>query len=127
MSTLARHFGVSSKVINIQLQCEGLEPLTLLESTPLLASRYGWRAEYNAAQTAAATPKPPARLVRRVQHGYAMGKLGASVLARLLHRPEVEIVAELDDIGIRPTPPTRKRTDLESLRSHTRDTAGVVA
>jgi Zn-dependent peptidase ImmA (M78 family) len=127
MSTLSRHFGVSSAVINIQLRCEGLEVLDPLESTPVLASRYGWRAEYNAAQTAAAIPKPPARLVRRAQLGYGQGKLGASVLARLLHQSEGEVVAELDSIGVHPAPKARKRNDLESLRSPRTDTAGVVA
>lgn len=94
VSLLARYFAVTPEVIKIQLERMRLRGDVAVPSTPVLASRYGWRAEYEAMQVAARRPRPPRRLVRRATEAYAAGRLGVAVLARLEGRPASEIEAE---------------------------------
>lgn len=115
LGLLARYFGVSAKVIAIQLKGLQLygsaEPL----ATPALASRYGWRREYDTSQQAARMPRPPLRLVRRAQAGYQAGRVGLPVLAMLTGRSESDVLAELNESGISPRRYERKRLNLDAL------------
>nr|WP_280791011.1 ImmA/IrrE family metallo-endopeptidase [Blastococcus sp. TF02A_35] len=91
---LARYFGVTPEVVRIQLERMGLRPAPAVPSTPVMASRYGWRAEYEATQAAARRPRPPRRLARRAADAYARGLLGAAVLADLEGRTVAEVEAD---------------------------------
>lgn len=94
VSLMARYFGVTAEVVRIQVERMGLRTLASVPTTPVLASRYGWRAEYEAAQDAARRPRPPRRLAQRAAEAFARGLLGATVLAELEGRSVAEVEAE---------------------------------
>lgn len=96
ISLLAKYFGVATEVVKIQLERMRLRGDVAVPSTPTLATRYGWRSEYDVAQRVAQQPKPPRRLVQRATVAFARGLLGARVLADLQGRTIEQIEAEKD-------------------------------
>jgi len=97
LSLLTRYFAVSPMVVKIQLErmSLALAPAGALPTTAALATRHGWRAEYEAEQTAARVPRTPRRLTERATVAFARGQLAASTLAHLEGRAVGDIEAEL--------------------------------
>lgn len=97
LSLLTRYFAVSPMVVKIQLErmSLALAPAGALPTTAALATRHGWRAEYEAEQTAARIPRTPRRLTERATVAFARGQLAASTLAHLEGRAVGDIEAEL--------------------------------
>ncbi len=97
LSLLTRYFAVSPMVVKIQLErmSLALAPAGALPTTAALATRHGWRAEYEAEQTAARVPRTPRRLTERATVAFARGQLAATTLAHLEGRAVGDIEAEL--------------------------------
>jgi len=97
LSLLTRYFAVSPMVVKIQLDrmSLALAHAGALPTTAALATRHGWRAEYEAEQTAARVPRTPRRLTERATVAFARGQLAASTLAHLEGRAVADIEAEL--------------------------------
>ena len=110
---LARHFGVSAHTVGIQLERAKLVPVGHWPSTPVLASKYGWRQEYQASQAVARQPRPPRRLVQRATVAFAQGDLGARILADLEGRAVDEVEAELAFLQV--DVPARKPARIASI------------
>lgn len=110
VSLLARHFGVSTHTVGIQLERAKLVPGGQWPSTPVLASKYGWRQEYEASQAVAHQPRPPRRLVQRATVAFAQGDLGARILADLQGRAVEDVEAELAflRVDVPPRKPARR-------------------
>jgi Zn-dependent peptidase ImmA (M78 family)/transcriptional regulator with XRE-family HTH domain len=98
ISLMSRFFGVTAEVVRIQLERMGVPTVPTVPSTPALASRFGWRAEYEATQAAARRPRPPRRLAQRAAQAYAHGRLGATVLAELEGRTVAEVEADREQL-----------------------------
>lgn len=99
LSLLTRYFAVSPMVVKIQLErmslALALAPAGALPTAAALATRHGWRAEYEAKQTAARVPRTPRRLTERATVAFARGQLAATTLAHLEGRAVGDIEAEL--------------------------------
>ncbi len=97
LSLLTRYFAVSPMVVKIQLErmSLALAPAGALPTAAALATRHGWRAEYEATQTAARVPRTPRRLTERATVAFARGQLAATTLAHLEGRAVGDIEAEL--------------------------------
>jgi Zn-dependent peptidase ImmA (M78 family)/DNA-binding XRE family transcriptional regulator len=97
LSLLTRYFAVSPMVVKIQLKrmSLALAPAGALPTAAALATRHGWRAEYEAKQTAARVPRTPRRLTERATVAFARGQLAATTLAHLEGRAVGDIEAEL--------------------------------
>lgn len=118
LALIARHFGVSPKAAQIQLDRMGLLPddlkTTDLPSGRRWAYRYGWGPQYDNDQAAAHQPRAPRRILERATQAYRAGKLGVNVLAKLQDRsvPQVEQALAEDDVVARPTV---RRADVAGL------------
>lgn len=115
VSDLVQEFGVSPQIAAIQLrqakaisndECSTFSGF----SAGRLATRYGWRNQYDAMATDSARPRAPQSLMARAAEGYRRGVLDANELARWygttpdtvredLGEPEAD--ANLDDWGWR--------------------------
>jgi len=117
VSLLARYFGVSTEVVKIQLERMGRRAAEPVQSTPVSAARYGWRAEYDAAQVSAHRPRPPRRLAQRAASAYARGLVGAAAVAKLDGRAVADVEAELAELRVATAPQTRTggRVSVDSL------------
>ena len=82
----------------------------MIPVTPVLASKYGWRQEYEAWQAVAHQPRPPRRLVRRATVAFVQGDLGARILADLQGRAVDDVEAELAflQVDVPPRKPARR-------------------
>jgi Zn-dependent peptidase ImmA (M78 family)/transcriptional regulator with XRE-family HTH domain len=100
LAGLTRYFSVSSGAMRIQLCRMNKWPdAQVAVGTPVLASRYGWLAEYRAKQAAAEREQAPRRLIERALRACTAGAAAPSLLARLTKRPLAEVEALLSGLA----------------------------
>lgn len=109
LSDAVRLFGVSPSVAAIQLVAAGmdesLKDRARATSAPQLATRYGWRDEYDALAQSSQRPRAPRQLLDDAITAYAQGRIGIGIVARVAGRSLDEERALLEDSGIRPDTP----------------------
>lgn len=123
LSAVVQRFLVSPAIAAIALHDSGhIDAATKLEwmsfSTARLATRFGWRDQYQALQNDANQTRAPQRLLTRAIAGYADGVVTAQTIATVRGIAVGEMLAELADAGITPTehqPPWLAASDLPAV------------
>jgi Zn-dependent peptidase ImmA (M78 family)/transcriptional regulator with XRE-family HTH domain len=101
LAGLTRYFGVSSGAMRIQLCRMSRWPDALgAASTRVLATRYGWLAEYQARRAAAEREQAPRRLIERALRACAAGAAAPSLVARLTKQPLAEVEALISQLAL---------------------------
>ncbi len=108
LSDLVQRYQASPNIVAIQLREAGaIDSQTCKEwaslTSPPLASRFGWHAEYQALVAQSSTPRAPQALLARAVEGYRWNLVAPAVVARLEgKRHPDEVVRELAEDGITP-------------------------
>ena len=107
LSIVVQRFLVSPALAAIALEQAGYidgptKQAWLTMTTPRLAVRFGWSAQYQALQADADQPRAPQRLLARAIRGYVEGVVSAQAIATLRGITEQSAEAELREAGIVP-------------------------
>lgn len=105
LSAVVQRYLVSPALAAIALEQAGYideqtKQLWMATTTPKLAVRFGWSAQYNAMQAEANQPRAPQRLLARAIQGYTEGVLSVQAIATLRGTTAQGAEAELRDAGI---------------------------
>lgn len=119
LSRVVQTFLVSPHAAAIQMRNLGLIDQATVDQWKTitarhLASRYGWKAPYDALVRASITPTPPQSLMAWAIKAYESGLIGVAAIAQLSGSTDVEEIREnLNDDGITPA----SYTNAPSVRS----------
>lgn len=109
LSDVIRLFGVSPSVAAIQLVAAGMDDsikdLARSTSAAQLATRFGWRDEYDAMAANSRRPRAPRQLLDDAIAAYVRGRIGIGMVARVAGRSLEEERALLEESGITPDAP----------------------
>ena len=111
LSDVVRTFRVSPQVAAIQMRDAGCIDATeykILDGwwdARRLATRFGWRPEYDAWVAEARQSRPPRRLLRRAVDGYVSGVVSIAAVANVSGLSIDDAMAQLDLADIHPADP----------------------
>ncbi len=106
LSELVRLYRVSPMVAAIQMRDVGWTDSVEIGQCHArgLATRFGWRSEYDAWAAEARLPRPPRRLMRRTVDAYVAGAVSIAAVASVAGISVEQAQAQLDTDNIRPVP-----------------------
>lgn len=108
LSDVVRTFQVSPEIAMIQMRDTGwitqadYEQRNGAWSAQRLATRFGWRAEYDAWAAEASRRRPPRRLLTRTLNGYVSGVVSIAAVATIMGVDADIALSQLEHEGIRP-------------------------
>lgn len=107
LSEVVQHFLVSPAIAAIALREAGfISPQQARAwaafTTPQLATRFGWKDQYETLQYDSNRLRAPQRLLTRAITGYEAGVISAQAIATLRGAPVAIVSAELAEIGLSP-------------------------
>ena len=108
MSELVRLYRVSPMVVAVQMRDAGwfaADAELGRHDARQLATRFGWRPEYDAWVAEASRPRPPRRLLRRTIDAYVAGIVSIAAVAQVWGQSVTLAQEQLDAEGIRPVEP----------------------
>lgn len=109
LSDVVRIYGVSPTVAAIQLRDAGMDEsvveLAKSQTAPKLATRFGWRDEYDARSADSQKPKAPRRLLDDAVTAYSEGRVGLGLVARVANQSLEDERLILEEADVRPTLP----------------------
>ncbi|SNU00476.1 protein of unknown function [Ruaniaceae bacterium KH17] len=130
LSDVVQWFLVSPAVAAIQMRDAGyVEPelatAWMKLSTAQLATRFGWSDYYATLQADSDRLRAPQGLLARAIRGYEFGVVGAQAIATLRGRSVEEVLAELDEAGIRQISPEAAEFEAHELPVVNVDLSGL--
>lgn len=120
LSRLCQHFLASPAITAVALRGmgridESTKSRWMVLSTPALATRFGWRDQYDALAAESDQRRAPQRLLTRAMNGYIEGVVSLRTIATLRGMSVEGLEKELAEAGIRPKVPRSASLSADDL------------